>query len=721
MRFRFTLLLFLATMPALAADQLVQATVTITNAPTTNGQSIVWNGNTRRWTNTPAADPSVWIQTNLTIGGSATNLYDHFSTYPYPLGAGSMRVARSSTNGVVFFGNLNTTMTVTIGGGWASVSYTTQTVATAGSMLVRVPISQETGTNYTNIASLLVKAISDVSTTAFATNAQALTNFLSLGEPYFGGTTQRVRKAVSFDKIAGNSTNLSGAVLWDGTLSRASLTSAPTVIVTNLYATNGTIETITARAGTLVSVGLTNAPYIQGNVTSLTNGYWTNAFLDLPTFTNAINYGDAFSSPGTNIGSQQFGGGDARGQYSLAIGGSAHAYGDFSIAIGDAAQALQEGDTAVGVESIANGGRATAQGAGAAATATNATALGSSSSATHENSTAVGRLSATTTSNEVRLGSSTVNYVSTPGRIQAESITNALLTGTNILRGDLAIIMTTNATLAATNNVLDPLTNTTIRVSSAVGGDYAINSIQRGRDGRLLDVINDSGFTMTVTHQDGFDPTAGNRIKTPTGGSVSYGALGVAHFRYDASSSRWLLEVPTAAATNSVANTLGAVTNLTDYGWLRVTGNVTNEGLTVITNEFNGGWRRTIGATTNEGNTVLTNTFNGGWSDVAGLVTNRNTLRLSNGVVWATANVNAVAATATTTNAYAGKVRLAEGNSIYYITNNLVTTSSAVIATPNNTSIGYVAAIVTSGLITLSADILASGGDADISWLLVKP
>ena len=56
-----------------------------------------------------------------------------------------------------------------------------------------VPISVENATNQTNIASLLVKGISDSSTNAFATNSAALSNALVKGaspQQYVAGPVQ---------------------------------------------------------------------------------------------------------------------------------------------------------------------------------------------------------------------------------------------------------------------------------------------------------------------------------------------------------------------------------------------------------------------------------------------------------------------------------------------------------------------------------------------------
>jgi len=138
--------------PAYAASR-ISATVTITNAPTTNGMTFVLNGATRTWTNS-VQNSATQILTNSAIGGIATNLYLHSLTAPF---AGPVSVSRSSTNKVIYTGETDQAMVISFTGNYASVAYTTQTVSTA--VAVRIPITIETAAQQTNISSGLVAGI----------------------------------------------------------------------------------------------------------------------------------------------------------------------------------------------------------------------------------------------------------------------------------------------------------------------------------------------------------------------------------------------------------------------------------------------------------------------------------------------------------------------------------------------------------------------------------
>jgi hypothetical protein len=167
-------LLLLAAIPAVAVDR-ITATITFTNAAgTTNGQTITVNSNVRTWTNT-VFTASSQVLTNSTASGAKTNLYNAVGLAPFSLVS---LVNLGSTN-FSFVGNAGAALTVTVSAGYASITYSTQTVATA--VGVRVPITAEpTGGQQTNIASLLVKGENDLSTNSFYENAIAVQNLLGL-------------------------------------------------------------------------------------------------------------------------------------------------------------------------------------------------------------------------------------------------------------------------------------------------------------------------------------------------------------------------------------------------------------------------------------------------------------------------------------------------------------------------------------------------------------
>jgi len=154
------------------------------------------------------------------------------------------------------------------------------------------------------------------------------------------------------------------------------------------------------------------------NGTGLGNTF-TNA-----TLWNGTNQGNAFTSPGSGVNSEQF-------------GLSANASGTSATALGYLAAATNIDSTALGKSSIA-GESATAVGSQAKATDQGATAIGLRSTAraplsvaigglsvvapTHTQSMAFGYTAATTTNNQIMLGTATETVVC-PGILQAPFIT----------------------------------------------------------------------------------------------------------------------------------------------------------------------------------------------------------------------------------------------------------------------------------------------------------
>jgi hypothetical protein len=159
-----------------AADR-ITATVAVTNAPIGNTNKITINGNVRSFTNSVTGSPGTLVQETNSIPWTATNLLNQLTAY---------RVSQfhflgsSASTNVRITGAVGEALTVTLAGGWGTVTYTTQTVASP-TIVVRVPLSVEPASNRTLVASELVKGISDNSTNAFATNAVAMSNYITKG------------------------------------------------------------------------------------------------------------------------------------------------------------------------------------------------------------------------------------------------------------------------------------------------------------------------------------------------------------------------------------------------------------------------------------------------------------------------------------------------------------------------------------------------------------
>ncbi len=188
------------------ADEKVTALVTVTNpAGTTNGQTITVNGNTRTWTNSVTA-PTTQILTNNTIGGAATNLFNHASTYPWA----TLALSRSGTNAIQLVAPSAAVLTVTISDGWGTVGYSTQVVS---SMIgVRVPIAGEpTDYQRTNIGSLLVKGASDYSTNSLAIGSTALSNAVQLAGNQSVAGTKTLSALIAVNPVLTNGVNYGNA------------------------------------------------------------------------------------------------------------------------------------------------------------------------------------------------------------------------------------------------------------------------------------------------------------------------------------------------------------------------------------------------------------------------------------------------------------------------------------------------------------------------------
>jgi hypothetical protein len=199
----FILLLALACSAQSAS--VVRAIITITNAVTTNGMTLVVNGSTRTWTNDVSSTPGSLIATNNSIGGNATNLYNHLS---FSVFSPAHFLTRSNNNVVALRGGPGETMTVAASG-WATVTYKTQTIANSQSGPLILPFSEMTSTNREQFASWDLEAFL-YATNTIATNAGPMVNFATktVGEVHSNKTHR------AFRLEGGYSTNLQAKRMW---------------------------------------------------------------------------------------------------------------------------------------------------------------------------------------------------------------------------------------------------------------------------------------------------------------------------------------------------------------------------------------------------------------------------------------------------------------------------------------------------------------------------
>lgn len=468
------------------AAERITATITVTNTPGTTN-SITINSTFRYWTN---ASTLGTIQTNLTGKNAATtNLYNQIAGYPYP---GGIILRWADTNQIQLIGALSGALAGSIGGTWATLTLSTQSGPQTYTALW--PMENMVGaTNRTNQGSALVSGLSAYSTNAFATNSTAVSNHLQKG----AGPRQYVLSEVQYQTLVA--------------AAFAQLTNANLINSTN-----------------------------RGYIVTLTNGYWTNATLDSPKFTNAANYGNAFSSPGAGSGSEQFGTGSlSTTNFGTAIGNGAVA-GWSSFAGGYLANASESNSVAIGAGADVSAMSAIAIGQNTSVTGYKASAFGQAAQSDFENSTAIGQGSITTKSNQVVLGAST-HFVTLPGVTEIASATNATLRGTNIINGRLDLTSRANSGLANGNNAGVILgTNVYVRLSGP-SASYTINGIAAEQDGswHICEFVNPVN-SLIIANNSGTDPTAANRINTGTGGDVTFTNNPVVlQFIYNATDARW--------------------------------------------------------------------------------------------------------------------------------------------------------------------------------------
>lgn len=486
------LLLTSCVFPPRARAQYITATLTVTNTPA-NGDTLVYNtSSTRIFTNGTISLPGTFITLNANTNTTATNIFTQFNQYP----VGSIIASQlfsGSSNVLVFRG----VTALTLGGTWGKITFTTNTV-TAGNV-VSVPFANMATTNRTNTASQLISDLSQYSTTGIGMTSVTATNLVGLTNA----------------QTLGNKT------------------------VTNSAWNSGTASNNTF-GGNNRFVG------IQTNTASTNiGGYYTNAVLDSPFFTNAVNNGNAFSSVGTGTYSEQFGtGAVATNNSSTALGNNAVSFGSASSAIGKSASAMGDNSVALGALSSTSitATNSIAIGFNAQTSTNNNIAIGSSSVASHTNSIAIGNSAATTAANQMMLGSALVSLVQTFGRLQAASITNSTLTGTNVVTGDVSYSRLNVTSLANGNNAAVPLgTNVYFKVSGPSAA-FTINGIANGRDGKSIIIQNSTGYAMTLAHDSGVDPTAANRIYTGSGADIVLtNNPTIVTLIYDSAVSRWIL------------------------------------------------------------------------------------------------------------------------------------------------------------------------------------
>lgn len=487
-----TLFLLLAALSAHGINR-VTVNVTVTNLPVT-GNVIGFTAPASKvitWSNVTS---SAYVLTNLTVNGCATNLYLQLAGNapwtPRPI------LTWVNTNEFSVQADCGSSLTVTNLGSWVKFVFDTNTCAPMRA--VQVPLaSLPFSTSRVEIASQLVTALNDYPTNSLGTNITAMTNYLSLG-----AHPQWVR-GVKYGTWAG----------------------------TNAGLTNGPI----------VGASISNVIHLHGSNLNFTAGYWTNGRADKLISTSLVNYGSAISSPGTNGTSEQFGTGAWANQNgALAVGSSATATNTSTTAVGINARAGAANSVAVGTGAAVSADDGVAIGSTAAVTGTNGIAIGSGAEAAYSNSGGIGQGAKADEANQLKVGGAN-HQIYVPGIFRAATSTNNIFTGTNVNRGDWSDVTSTSTSLANGNNVAVSSSSVVVIWTPGPTAAFAICGLVAGRDGQVIERWNRTAQAMTISHESGVDPTAANRIETPTAADVVLGTNAYVTFRYIGSVSRWVL------------------------------------------------------------------------------------------------------------------------------------------------------------------------------------
>jgi hypothetical protein len=228
---------------------------------------------------------------------------------------------------------------------------------------------------------------------------------------------------------------------------------------------------------------------------------------------------------------------EARGNYALSAN-------DHSVAIGTASAAWGSYTNAKGAVSMALGENTNAKG-------DMSVAVGQRTIATGFASLAAGVFNDSIVAEQSSLAVNTPLFVVGNGDNTATR-TNALVVrrnGVGIGLNQPAAVLGVEGSFATRGNIVQinnlvnhdvtPGRNSFIKVTNAVN-NFTITGFEGGTNGRILTVINLSGFNMTIANDHPIS-TAGNRILTLKGADISTVGAGSVTLQYSSADSRWLV------------------------------------------------------------------------------------------------------------------------------------------------------------------------------------
>lgn len=478
---RILSLLILLCLSFSAHAQVITATVTATSGSgTVNGNTIVLNGTTRIFTNTVTVT-ATQILNGTNVVSTASNIYNAYLVKP----VGGVNITSPTTSTVQFKGFPGAALTLTIGGGWGTVSFSTNGVT--DSTYVRVPLSNAGNSERTSVESGIVDYLNDsLGANIIATNA-----------PFF----------VSFVNTNGNQ-QISGAKTFNGSI-------------------NGVVGNLTN--GTWTNPSFTNGQNFGNPFRSPGAGGGSEQF-----GLGASAGGDNAVAFGDNANAEQ--------ESAVAIGFSSHAKFE-AVALGASASALDESAIAIGTGAAASNINSIAIGRSSIAGPSGAISIGVNAVSLHIGAIAIGTDAATTKTNQIVLGSSSVFTEFVGGVVFSSPATNFTGAGTNTITGQLAFPRKNNTSMANGGNAaIDISTNVNLFLSGNSAA-FSTDGIAGGSDGRFVKFTSRSGFTWTIPNESGFETNPTNRVQTGTGATVTLTSNPAwAYFSYDITATRWILE-----------------------------------------------------------------------------------------------------------------------------------------------------------------------------------
>jgi hypothetical protein len=587
----------------------------VSATPTANGATIT--GNTLNMAVADATNAGLISTTAQSIGGAKTFSSLITGQAGFTTTGGIVNVNVSSN----FATNINTgtsTGAVTIGGGsnTFAINSTAFDVSTAGALSGITTINASglvtsvgltagagliQGTAGLTISGNTTLATTAGNTTNIGNSTGAVTLTGSSGSTFvFNGVTV---DTTEFNRLDGKDAALldvndavATAITGTGALNTGSITTGFGSILTNSTIT-GTVLNATTSVNTGAGAGtvrISSTGVLQNVTNADASTFFTGGLLPLARGgTGAADAAGARTNFGaTTVGSNLFTLTNPSAVTFLRVNAdntvSALDAATFRTAIGAGTSSTTGTVTSVGTGTGLTGGPITATGTiSLANTAVTAAAYGSASNVATFTVDAQGRLTAATstaiaiagtqitsgTVADARLSSNVALLNSTQTFTGAKTF-SALMTaqaGLNLTNGgSLALQQNADYSTVGTTNNVNLGAGSSVRLTGASA--QTITGITGGANGRILTIINAAATAATLTNEDALS-TAGNRIITGTGASISLPAGSSITLIYDNAATRWRVTGSVAGASGSGATSVVNDTN--------VTGSITSNVLTL--------------------------------------------------------------------------------------------------------------------------------------------